>query len=52
MAAGIVTGATLRSVANYEASLVRLGTNAQLTGDQVAGLDKRIKEVSNKRYSC
>lgn len=49
MAAGIVTGATLRSVANYEASLVRLGTNAQLTGDQVAGLDKRIKEVSNKK---
>lgn len=49
IAAGIVTGTTLRGVADYEASLVRLGTNAQLTGDQVAGLDKRIKEVSNKK---
>ena len=49
LAAGVVTGTTLRGVADYEASLVRLGTNAQLTGDQVAGLDKRIKEVSNKK---
>jgi hypothetical protein len=47
--AGIITGATMRNVADYEASLVRLGTNAQLSDEQIAGLNKRIKEVSNQK---
>lgn len=47
--AGIITGATMRNVADYEASLIRLGTNAQLSDEQIAGLNKRIKEVSNQK---
>lgn len=45
--AGLLGGTAMKGVADFEAQMVRLGTNAKLTTDQVDALKNKITEVSN-----
>ncbi|MGL4830775.1 MAG: phage tail tape measure protein [Vibrio sp.] len=46
LATAIATGATVRNVAALEAQMVRIGTNAKLSSDQVALLTKQLEAMS------
>ncbi|MDA5319499.1 phage tail tape measure protein [Vibrio cholerae] len=46
LATAFATGATVRNVAALEAQMVRVGTNAKLSSDQVALLTNRIEAMS------
>ncbi|PAR89527.1 phage tail tape measure protein [Vibrio cholerae] len=46
LATAFATGATVRNVAAFEAQMVRIGTNAKLSSDQVSLLTKRIEAMS------
>lgn len=46
LATAFATGATVRNVAALEAQMVRIGTNAKLSSDQVALLTKQLEAMS------
>ncbi|EKO3778276.1 phage tail tape measure protein [Vibrio metschnikovii] len=46
LATAFVTGATVRGVAAFEAQMVRIGTNAKLSSDQVDLLANKIESLS------
>ncbi|ENM3926334.1 phage tail tape measure protein [Vibrio cholerae] len=46
LATAFATGATVRKVAELEAQMVRIGTNAKLSSDQVALLTKQLEAMS------
>ncbi len=48
MAATFATGATVRSVAAFDAQMVRIGTNAKLSSDQVDVLTQSIEDFSTQ----
>lgn len=45
--AGLLGGTAMKGVADFEAQMVRLGTNAKLTTDQVEALSTKIRDVAN-----
>lgn len=48
MAATFATGATVRNVAAFDAQMVRIGTNAKLSNDQVDVLTQSIEDFSTQ----
>lgn len=48
MAATFATGATVRNVAAFDAQMVRIGTNAKLSSDQVDVLTQSIEDFSTQ----
>lgn len=48
LATAFVTGNTIRNVANFEAQMTRIGTDAQLSSEQVDELTKAIETMANK----
>ncbi|WP_224055305.1 phage tail tape measure protein [Vibrio penaeicida] len=44
----LVTGATVRNVAAFDAQMVRIGTNAKLSSEQVAVLTKSVEDLSTQ----
>ncbi|CAI1793432.1 phage tail tape measure protein [Serratia liquefaciens] len=46
--AGLATGATVKNIADFDAQMRRMGTDAQLTKEQVAELHDSIRDVSNQ----
>ncbi|MDC5843762.1 phage tail tape measure protein [Vibrio europaeus] len=48
LAATFVTGATVRNVAAFDAQMVRIGTNAKLSSDQVDVLTQSIEDFSTQ----
>lgn len=46
--AGFATGATVKGVADFDAQMRRMGTDAQLTQEQVSALHQQIRDVSNQ----
>ena len=48
MIAGFAGGATLKGVADFDAQMRRMATDAQLTGAQMGELHDKIREVSNQ----
>ncbi|EAQ65850.1 hypothetical protein MED121_01525 [Marinomonas sp. MED121] len=49
LASTVVTGATVRGVGNFEEQMTRIGTNAQLSDDQVKALTQSVQEISNQK---
>ncbi|BBR57922.1 hypothetical protein WP7S18C02_34430 [Klebsiella sp. WP7-S18-CRE-02] len=49
MIAGFATGVTVRGIADFDAQMRRMGTDAQLTQEQVSALHEQIREVSNQK---
>ncbi|HGM7539544.1 phage tail protein [Serratia marcescens] len=47
--AGLATGATVKNIADFDAQMRRMGTDAQLTKEQVAELHDSIRDVSNQK---
>ncbi|KEA51791.1 MULTISPECIES: phage tail tape measure protein [Mangrovibacter] len=48
MIAGFATGATVKGVADFDAQMRRMGTDAQLTREQVISLHEQIRDISNQ----
>ncbi|EOZ6583404.1 TPA: phage tail protein [Klebsiella pneumoniae] len=48
MIAGLGSSLTIKNVADFDAQMRRMGTDAQLTAEQVNELRERIREVSNE----
>ena len=48
MIAGLGSSLTIKNVADFDAQMRRMGTDAQLTAEQVSELRERIREVSNE----
>ncbi|HGK4088948.1 TPA: phage tail protein [Klebsiella pneumoniae] len=48
MIAGIGSSMTVKNVADFDAQMRRMGTDAQLTAEQVSKLREKIREVSNE----
>ncbi|AZQ10118.1 phage tail tape measure protein [Shewanella khirikhana] len=46
LAAGLVSGATIRGIANFEAQMTRIGTNAKIADDDIAALSQSIRNLS------
>ena len=49
LASTVATGATVRGVGNFEEQMTRIGTNAQLSDDQVKALTQSVQEISNQK---
>ncbi|ECA7285206.1 phage tail protein [Salmonella enterica subsp. enterica serovar Schwarzengrund] len=49
MIAGLGTSLTVRQVADFDAQMRRMGTDAQLTTEQVKTLHDKIRDVSNQK---
>ncbi len=48
LAAGLVTGATVRNIGNFSEQMTRIGTNAKLTDEQVSQLKGNILSLANQ----
>jgi phage tail tape-measure protein len=49
MAAAFATGATVRNVAAFDAQMVRIGTDAKLSAEQVDNLKASVLDISNNK---